>query len=290
MRNEGLHVLLAEDNEDDVVCLKEMLADSRLTVSLHIARDGLEALRFLMKHGKYKEAPTPDLVLLDLGLPKVTGFEVLQYMRKDPELSRLPKLVLTGLSDSRWVEQGIEMGADAYLMKPLSPAVLREALRLHLRDGAALKAAGTGEETGGEILIVEDNDDDVLLFREALAGARWEASCRFIKDGDEAMSYLLKEGVYAQARRPSLVVLDLHLPRRDGLDVLHRIKTNPRLWDLPVVIFSTSDREEDIRQSYERGACLYVTKPARFEEFQSTVRKLSFWLPFMAGQTVMGGA
>lgn len=289
MRNEGLHVLLAEDNEDDVVFLKEMLSDTRLPVSLHIARDGLEALRFLMKRGKYRNAPTPDLVLLDLGLPKVTGFEVLQYMRKDPDLSRLPKLVLTGLSDSRWVEQGIEMGADAYLMKPLDQAVFREALRLHLGNGDAVRSPAAGDAVPGEILIVEDNDDDIILFREAVAGARWEASCRFIRDGEEAMSYLMREGSYAHAARPALVVLDLHLPRRDGLDVLHRIKTHPGLWDLPVVIFSTSEREEDIRKSYEKGACLYITKPAKFEEFQSTLRKLSFWLPFMAGQA-QGGA
>lgn len=122
------------------------------------------------------------------------------------------------------------------------------------------------------ILLVEDNEDDALMTREAFEDANVVKLIQVVKDGEEAMAYLRKEGAYQEAERPGLILLDISMPKKDGFEVLKEIKTDPKLKDLPVVMLTTSSREEDIVKSYLAGACSYISKPVRFQDFHEAVK------------------
>ena len=125
-----------------------------------------------------------------------------------------------------------------------------------------------------EILLVEDDPGDVLMTREAFAEHKVGNNLTVVSDGAEALAYLRREGGYANAVRPDLILLDLNLPRRDGREVLAEIKTDPELRSIPVVVLTTSKAEEDILRSYDLHANAYVTKPVDFERFVDVVRSI----------------
>src|SRR5271169_2372283 len=129
-----------------------------------------------------------------------------------------------------------------------------------------------------DVLVVDDNPADVALVREALAGSRHRSQLSTVGDGVEAMAYLSQREKYVNATRPDLVILDLNLPKRDGLAVLAAMKAGPDLRRIPVVIFSTSELQKDIVRSYEMGANCYVRKPGNLNDFFSTVKAIEeFW-------------
>jgi two-component system, chemotaxis family, response regulator Rcp1 len=128
------------------------------------------------------------------------------------------------------------------------------------------------------LLIVDDNPADVGLAREALARCAYSGQIDSAGDGVEAMAFLNRREKYASAVRPDLVLLDLNLPKKDGLAVLAGMKANPELRRIPVVIFSTSQLSKDITRSYELGANCYVNKPGNLTEFFSAVKLIEeFW-------------
>ena len=125
-----------------------------------------------------------------------------------------------------------------------------------------------------EVLLVEDDPGDVLMTREAFAEHKVRNRLVVVSDGEEAMAYLRREGRYADAVRPDLVLLDLNLPRRDGRQVLEEIKSDQDLRQIPVVVLTTSQADEDIRRSYSLHANAYVTKPVDFDQFIAVVRQI----------------
>jgi CheY-like chemotaxis protein len=130
-----------------------------------------------------------------------------------------------------------------------------------------------------QVLLVEDNIGDVRLTQEALRDAKVRNNLHVVSDGVEAMAFLRREGRYAGVPRPDLVLLDLNLPKKGGLEVLDEIKTDPDLQHIPVVILTTSQAEQDIVQSYRRRANAYVTKPVDLEQFLKVVGSIEqFWL------------
>lgn len=133
----------------------------------------------------------------------------------------------------------------------------------------------------GEILLVEDNPDDVELTARALRHNKVYQRLEVVGDGEQALEYIFKTGRYADSSHemPLLVLLDLHLPKVDGLEVLRRIRADSATQALPVVILTTSSQQQDILQSYRLGANSYVRKPVEFSEFVEAVGRLGFyWL------------
>jgi CheY-like chemotaxis protein len=116
-----------------------------------------------------------------------------------------------------------------------------------------------------QILMVEDNPDDIELTVEALKDARVGNFLSVVKDGEEAISYLRCQGKYQQAARPDLILLDLNMPRCNGHEALEGIKRDPALRSIPVIVLTTSTREEDIVLSYSRGVSSFISKPATFD-------------------------
>ena len=130
-----------------------------------------------------------------------------------------------------------------------------------------------------EILLVEDNPGDVRLTVEALRDSKVRNKLNVARDGVEALSFLRREGAFANAVRPDLILLDLNLPRKDGREVLAEIKADPALHTIPVVILTTSRAEQDVLRSYELKANCYITKPVDLEQFITVVRSIEdFWL------------
>lgn len=132
-----------------------------------------------------------------------------------------------------------------------------------------------------EILMVDDNPADIDLTSEVLAQSEAQFHVNAVNDGAEALSYLRRQGKYAKAPMPDLVVLDLNLPRKDGCEVLSNIKADPSLAKIPVVIFTTSQANSDIIRSYKLGANCYLKKPGNLPEFVAVVQSMAeFWLGF----------
>ena len=130
-----------------------------------------------------------------------------------------------------------------------------------------------------EILLVEDSPGDVRLTQEALKEGRVRNQLSVVGDGVEAMAFLRREGKFAGAVRPDLILLDLNLPRKDGREVLAEIKADEHLRTIPIVILTTSAAEEDIFRSYDLHANCYITKPVDLEQFLKVVRTINeFWL------------
>lgn len=135
---------------------------------------------------------------------------------------------------------------------------------------------------GRTILLVEDNDDDVELTRRAFARSKIINELVVVRDGQEALDYLLATGAYADRDPtvlPHVVLLDLKLPKISGLEVLRRIRSNDTTKNLPVVILTTSKEEKDIVGSYDLGANSYVRKPVDFAQFAEAAGQLGlYWL------------
>ena len=127
--------------------------------------------------------------------------------------------------------------------------------------------------------MVEDSPGDVRLTREAFKDAKVLVNLHVAPDGAEAMAFLRREGEYANAPRPGLILLDLNLPKKDGREVLEEIKESPALKTIPVVVLTTSASEADILQSYRHHANCYITKPVNLDGFLKIVKSIDcFWL------------
>jgi chemotaxis family two-component system response regulator Rcp1 len=131
------------------------------------------------------------------------------------------------------------------------------------------------------LLVVEDSESDIQLLREALADSEPLVELDIVRHGEDALSFLRREGEFEAAARPDLVVLDLNLPRMGGFEVLRALRedVDPRLRRLPVVVFTTSATTSDVEKAYDLHASSFVTKPTAFEHYLDAVRAFrEFWL------------
>ena len=131
------------------------------------------------------------------------------------------------------------------------------------------------------VLLVEDNEDDVLIAQRAFKEFKFISTVHVARDGQEALDLLAGSGSRAGQKplRPSIILLDITLPLMDGIALLKRLKADLSLRAIPVVMLTTSSRQEDIQRSYESGAASYITKPASLEEFLDLARKFElYWV------------
>jgi CheY-like chemotaxis protein len=130
-----------------------------------------------------------------------------------------------------------------------------------------------------DVLLVEDDAGDVLMTREAFEHYKIRNTLHVVTDGEQALQFVRQQREFAGAPRPGLIMLDLNLPRRDGLEVLAELKADPQLRLIPVVILTTSQAEEDIIRSYALHANAYVSKPVDFERFIEVIQQIdSFFI------------
>jgi CheY-like chemotaxis protein len=133
--------------------------------------------------------------------------------------------------------------------------------------------------------MADDDADDRMLTKEALEESRVLNELRFVEDGEELMDYLTQRGKYSDpesAPRPSVILLDLNMPKKDGREALKEIKADPNLRRIPIVILTTSKSEEDIYKTYDLGASSYITKPVSFDGLVELMKTLGqYWVEFV---------
>ena len=131
------------------------------------------------------------------------------------------------------------------------------------------------------VLLAEDDSDDRLLVKDAMAECRWDGDLRFVEDGEDLLDYLRRRGKYSQpadAPRPGLILLDLNMPRKDGREALREIRNDAELRRIPVVVLTTSKAGTDIVRMYELGANSFIAKPIQFEALVNVMRVLGqYW-------------
>ena len=125
-----------------------------------------------------------------------------------------------------------------------------------------------------DVLLVEDDEGDVLMTREAFEFYKLRNPLHVVSDGEQALKFLRRDGQFADAPRPGMILLDVNLPRLSGLEVLAELKRDPELLVIPVVMLTTSQAEEDILRSYELHANAYISKPVDFEHFIEAIRQI----------------
>lgn len=129
------------------------------------------------------------------------------------------------------------------------------------------------------ILLVEDNPGDIRLTKEVLKEGKIRNNLSVVTDGEEALFFLKKQGQYRDVLTPDIILLDLNLPKKDGREVLSQIKDDAFLKMIPVIVLTTSDAEQDIKNVYENHANCYITKPVDFNQFINVIRSIeNFWL------------
>ena len=135
------------------------------------------------------------------------------------------------------------------------------------------------------ILMADDDADDRILTKDALEESRVLNDLRFVENGEELVDYLYQRGNYSDpesAPRPSLILLDLNMPRKDGREALAEIKADPNLRRIPIVVMTTSQAEEDIFRSYDLGASSFITKPVTFDRLVELMKALGhYWIEFV---------
>lgn len=115
----GIHILLVEDNAGDIMLIEEALDEAKVANKVSIANDGEKAIEFLSKNGEHSEAPDPDLIILDINLPRINGFEVLQFIKESDELKHIPVIMLTTSSSERDIAKSYNSHANCYITKPV---------------------------------------------------------------------------------------------------------------------------------------------------------------------------
>lgn len=130
-----------------------------------------------------------------------------------------------------------------------------------------------------EILLVEDNEGDIRLTIEAFKEAKIRNQIKVVKDGEEALEYLKKQGKYTDVITPDIILLDINLPKIDGKEVLNTIKNDTALKIIPVIMLTTSSADSDVQESYENHANCYVIKPVDLNKFMDVIRSIEdYWI------------
>jgi CheY-like chemotaxis protein len=159
------------------------------------------------------------------------------------------------------------------------PAAERVNISFYITQAKGNVMTSMNQLKAANVLLVEDNEDDVMLTLEALEDSRVRMEIHVVPDGLSAMAFLRREDIYTDRPRPDLILLDLNLPLMDGREVLKKIREDPDLTDIPVVILTTSEDEGDILKAYELHANCYISKPVDFSQFTEIIKQIDgFWL------------
>ena len=128
-----------------------------------------------------------------------------------------------------------------------------------------------------EILLVEDNEDDIVIINEVFNEADRVNIIDTVRDGEAALAYLRREGPYKAARRPCLILLDINMPKKNGFEVMEALKADPTLRSIPIIVWTVSEREEDIIRAYATDACSYIRKSVNLTEFTKAVKQFALY-------------
>jgi diguanylate cyclase (GGDEF)-like protein/PAS domain S-box-containing protein len=252
-----IQVLLVEDSPRDVRLTQEAFRDSNRSIRLHVASDGLEAMRFLMREKPHQHAPRPDLILLDLNLPKMDGREVLARIKADESLKTIPIVVLASSDAQVDIASSYQLQANCYLTKPVELDAFENMVK-SINDFWVTKAKFPQRANQPKkksirmLLVVEDNPGDARLLREMFKDeASSDIEWAHVTCMGEAEAYLAKHKV-------DIILLDLGLPDAQGLEAVRRAHVAaPRV---PLVVLTALDDESVAAETLKEGAQDYLIK------------------------------
>ena len=278
-----LTILLADDDIDDRHLFAEALKEIPIATQLSTVTNGEELMNYLLK----KPMNLPDILFLDLSMPRKTGFECLYEIKNDENLKGLHVIMFTtSFVRGYELEQNLTntlsgMGAEDYIRKPsgfeqlkhtLNEALIRAIERIHLKSRAETHTVSTQKIPDinfkqMNILLADDDMDDCNFFKKALQTVPLLTQLTTVHDGEQLMKYLFENSEHL----PHVLFLDINMPRKNGFECLSEIKLNEKLKDLPVVMFSTSNSQDNISILFKTGADLYIRKPSNFTKLVQVI-------------------
>jgi two-component system response regulator len=283
-----IEILLVDDNADDVelTLLAFEKGDIIKKSQIHVARDGIEAMEYLFESGSETNLHLnhhPQLILLDLKLPKLDGLDLLKKIKLHPEAKKIPVVILTGSKDINDWADSYSLGVECFLHKSRDFDKFVEATNL-IALGAIEEESSEVEtvekiKNNEEILLIEDNPDDAELTSLAFekSGNIAKNKIHVTRDGVEALEYIFgdaNEGIsegHSLKHCPKLILLDLALPKINGLEVLKRIKSHPAAKNIPVVVLTGSKDWMDWTNSLSLGVEHYIEKPLKSDQIIDAV-------------------
>ncbi len=276
-----IKILLVEDNPGDIELTLVCFEEARLINTLTVIRDGQQAIDFFERGENL-----PDIVLLDINLPKVDGLEILNKIRTKSNSKNIPVIMLTSSESKSDILKSHDQKANNYIVKPIGFDNFHQVIKTLemfcltvLKSTQPISNEGIKTMRSIEILLVEDNLGDVELTKEALNEGKINNKLNVVNDGEMALEYVYKRGVYQDATTPDIILLDLNLPKYDGREVLQQLKSDPATKHIPIIILSSSEAAHDIQQSYDLHANCFVTKPIQLDDFIKVVQMIeSFWI------------
>jgi CheY-like chemotaxis protein len=289
-------ILLVEDDASDSVLIRRAFEKAGISDDLIRAKDGDDAVAYLDGSGAYQDRmahPLPSLVLLDIKLPRRSGFEVLSWIRRDTRpLRRIPVVMLTSSRHSVDVNRAYELGANAYAVKPDTSAQLIDLIQsiksfwmeqnefpiTATAQASPPKTQHHGPESQNRtILLIEDERSDAMLIKRALTRAGFAGEIEHAFDGSLGLAWLRRHAENGDL--PSLVLLDLKLPGMSGFEVLEEIRRSSQTRQIPIVVLAGSSDANSINRAYERGANSYLIKSPDPEEVNRLMSFLQqYWL------------
>jgi CheY-like chemotaxis protein len=230
----GRTVLVIDDDPDAIYLLQESIDPNEFKVVG--SRNGHDGLRFAREQ-------RPDAILLDILMPEVDGWQVLNDLKEDPATDDIPVILLT-IVDKKAL--GFRLGAAAYLLKPLDPVVVLEALR---------RVIGEKGHPPKHVLVVDDDPTVAEMLAQILAAP--EFALESAADGEEGLRVI-------SARRPDIILLDLMMPKLDGFGVIERLRADPATRDIPIIVISAKDLTEPESRKL-RESVAFVMKKQGFD-------------------------
>ena len=256
--NEKARILIVDDVSEN---LHAMMAILREQYAVIAATGGEKALELAARN------PQPDLLLLDIQMPGMDGYEVLRRLKADPDTADIPVIFVTALSEAADEARGLKLGAADYISKPVNPDLLhlRVLTQLELRRYRRKPAApGNGEPSQQlSILVVDDVPENIHELAGALSG-----EYRVLVANSGAKAIELVQG----AQPPDLVLLDIVMPEMDGYEVCRRIKATEAGNRIPVIFLSIVDQVVEKVRGFSIGAADFITKPFDIDEVRARIR------------------
>ena len=295
-------ILMADDDPEDCLLTKKTLQKARLANEVRFVQDGQELLDYLGRQGKYVDpfaSPRPDLILLDLNMPTMAGLDSLWEINLRPALRRIPIVILTASEDSLDISGSYNLGAYAYLVKPVTFDKLHDAvLRLRSCSYELTVPMGPGGEARPAVVVMADDDpEDCLLATKTLQAAGLGNALTYVTNGAALRDHMHGRHVHGDgtpAPRPDLLLLNPGLQQTEGAQVFAEIAGTPALRDLPVIALGASKDERAALLGAEAPEPAFIDKPVAFNAFAGAVAQfpsLALQLVTAAGEpTDAGGA
>jgi CheY-like chemotaxis protein len=307
VRSQRVEILLVESGDQETPWLRDAFEETGL---IHIVRvvphveSALVALRG-------PDRVSPSLIILNSQADSSQDEEYLARalaglgeLKSDADLRSIPVVIVTDNNVQADVLNAYSHGASSFVSKPETKVEQRTLISrfseywVHVAelpwgksDPSALPVR-TFEELAGEyhqggnrpveVLVVDDSENDVVLLQEAFRDCPMVEFVGVVEDGDQALRFLRQEGEFENSRRPSVVLMDINMPRKNGFEVLTEMQADSRLSNVPVVMLTTSKQESDILRAYASGACSFIAKPVNFDAMKAVARHFALYWALVA--------